>query len=105
MGQYLKGVHSVRSGRFQARVMYKGKVYYLGTYETEEEAHEEYLRLLNQLNSKDKSKPKPPVNTDPDNWPIPRKPTFAEGTILTLAVKRKLDRNDNNLARTPFFGL
>ena len=43
------GVHRVNSGRYISNIGHKGKRYYLGTYDTIEEAQQVYVNKLKQL--------------------------------------------------------
>ena len=40
----LKGVVPAHNGRWKSQIGHKGKVIYLGTYDTKEEAHDIYLK-------------------------------------------------------------
>ena len=44
-----KGVHKLKSGKYQVRVHYNYKNYYLGTFSTLEEASEEYTQAMQIL--------------------------------------------------------
>jgi HNH endonuclease len=45
----LKGAHAINGGRFSARIRDRGKYHYLGTFDTEEQAHAAYCEAADRL--------------------------------------------------------
>lgn len=78
-GKYPRGVQPKR-GKFQAIIKHKGKLHYLGTFPTPEEAHEAYKARYEELHGK-------PVGDDYEAAFIDLEEELPPGVVLTADCK------------------